>query len=249
MARNSFTAWFSQKNNLAIFLTGKIIRYIFYFSFLYLLLKNVKYLAGYDSNQVLFFSATYLLVDVVSQFFFRHVYSFRPLVVTGDLDLILLKPMNPLFRSLMGAPDAIDFITIPPIIAVVVYLGSLLNPSLIHVSYYLLLVLNGLIISMSFHILVLSFGIITLEVDHLVMIFRDLVSMGRLPVDIYKEPLKGVLTFLIPVGVMITLPAKALMGLVSPLGIISSLMFGTAFLFLSLRFWNFALKKYTSASS
>jgi len=249
MAKNSLLVWLASSSSLPLFLLGKIIRYIFYFGFLYFLVGQTKGLAGYESNQILFFTATYVLIDTLAQFFFRSVYSFRPLVISGDLDLILVKPVNALFRVLMGGPDPVDLITIPPIIAVVVYIGFLLSPSLLQIFYYILLIINGLLIATAFHVLVLSFGIITLEIDHSIMIYRDLTSMGRLPVDIYKEPLKGILTFLIPVGVMMTLPAKALMGLVNPLGIISTLIFGFALLMLSFKFWNFALKKYSSASS
>lgn len=249
MAKNSLLVWFISKNSLPFFLLGKIVRYVFYFGFLYFLVKQTNGLLGYESNQILFFTSTYVLIDTLGQFFFRSVYSFRPLVVTGDLDLILVKPVNPLFRVLMGGPDPVDLITIPPIIAIVVYIGSLLSPTPIQVFYFVLLVLNGLLMAMAFHIAVLSLGIITFEIDHTIMIYRDLTSMGRLPVDIYKEPLRGILTFVIPVGVMMTIPAKAFMGLINPLGIISTMLFGISLLVLSFRFWNFALKKYSSASS
>lgn len=249
MAKNSLLIWLMSRSSLPFFLIGKIVRYIFYFGFLYFLVKQTNGLAGYESNQVLFFTATYVLIDTLAQFFFRSVYSFRPLVVTGDLDLVLIKPVNPLFRVLMGGPDPVDLITIPPIIAIVVYIGSLLSPTPMQIFYFIVLAINGLLIATAFHIAVLSFGIITLEIDHTIMIYRDLTSMGRLPIDIYKEPLKGILTFLIPVGVMVTIPAKALMGLINPLGIFSALLFGISLLMLSFKFWKFALKKYSSASS
>ena len=92
-------------------------------------------------------------------------------------------------------------------------------------------------------------AIITFEIDHSIMIYRDITNLGRFPVDIYKEPLRGILTYLIPVGVMITLPAKALMGFVSPLGVFLSLAFGIILITLSIKFWNHAIKQYTSASS
>lgn len=249
MATNSFMVWLTRKNVFIIFLIGKVVRYSFYFIFLIFLVKSTNGLAGFSANQTLFFTATYILIDTVAQFLFRSVYSFRPLVVSGDLDLVLVKPINPLFRSLLGGADPVDLITLPAIIGVVVYIGSLLNSSLLHITYYILLVINGIIISTAFHIAVLSFGIITMEIDHTVMIYRDLVSMGRFPVDIYKEPLKSILTFLVPVGVMITLPAKALMSFVGPVGVLSSLLFGVMLLLLSIKFWNYALKKYSSASS
>jgi len=213
------------------------------------LLKGTNTLAGYNLNQVLFFYLTFFLIDTISQFLFREVYRFRPYIVSGSFDLILLKPMSPLFRVLMGGADAIDLITIPPLIYLVIHYGSLLAPSLPNTAYYILLVINGLLLATAFHIAVLAMGIITLEIDHTVMIYRDLSSLARFPVDIYREPLRGILIYFIPIGMMMTVPAKALMGLISPGGIALSFLVGAVAFLLSLRFWNFALKKYTSASS
>ena len=163
--------------------------------------------------------------------------------------MVLLKPVSPLFRSLMGGADIIDLVTLPPLICALVYVGSLLNPSLISVITYVLLLINSLLIATAFHIFVLGFGIRTLEVDHLVFIYRDLVNLGKLPIDIYREPIRSVVTYLIPVGIMITLPAKALMGMVSPLGILMTFVIGVIACYFALRFWQLSLTKYSSASS
>lgn len=249
MSKNAFLIWFSQTKLLALFLAGKILRFAFFLTFLYFLLKGADRLAGYTTNQAIFFFLTFNIIDVLAQFFFREVYRFRPLLVSGDFDLILTKPMSALFRSLMGGADMVDMVTIPPLIIAVIYVGGLLDPSTLHAVYYFLLLLNGLLLAAAFHIAVLSLGIITLEIDHTIMIYRDLANLGRFPVDIYKGPLKGILTYFIPIGIMITLPAKALMGLVSLPGVLWSLCFGAIATTLSVKFWNLALRKYTSASS
>lgn len=249
MAKNAILSWLNKRESVFIFVTGKVVRYIFYFSFLYFLVKKTNGLLDYTANQALFFTATYSLVDTIGQFLFRSVYTFKQLIVSGDFDLVLLKPVNPLFRSIAGSPDLMDLITIPPIIGIAIYFGSLLNPSIFNILVFIVLVVNALIISMSIHILVVSFGVMTLTVDHLIMIFRDFSSMGRFPIDIYRQPLKGFLTFIVPVGLMFSIPSKALMGIVSPIGIFSSILFGLLFFLISLRLWKFALTKYTSASS
>jgi ABC-2 type transport system permease protein len=249
MSRNSFSMVIGQKLALAVFLTGKIFRFVFFFGFLYFLLLGSGTLAGYTTNQVIFFYLTFNLIDVITQFFFREVYSFRPMIINGDFDLALVKPISPLFRVLLGGADIIDFITIPPLIILTIYYGSLLHPTILHTTYYLLLLLNGFLIATAFHIMVLAFAMVTLEVDHMIMIYRDLTSLGRLPVDIYKEPLKAFLTYLIPVGIMITLPAKAMMGLITPIGVVLAFLFGIFAIFVSLKFWKYATTKYTSASS
>ena len=171
------------------------------------------------------------------------------MIIKGDFDLVLVKPINALFRVLMGGADLIDLITIPPLIVLTIIYGSSLNPNFIQICLYMVLLVNALLIGTAFHIAILALGIITLEIDHSVMIYRDLTNLGKLPVDIYKEPLKGFLTYLIPVGVMMTLPGKAIMGLTTWIGVVVSLVVGITFMFLALRFWKFALTKYTSASS
>lgn len=249
LTRNSFSVVLSQRVAILFFLTGKILRFLLFLGFIYFLIQGTKSLAGYDTNQVIFFFLVFNVVDVLGQFLFREVYRFRPKIVTGDFDLTLVKPANALFVSILGGADLMDFITIPPLIIATWYFGSLLHPSVLSTLYFVLLLVNSFLITTAFHVAVLAFAIITLEIDHMVMIYRDLTSFGRFPVDIYKQPLQGILTYLIPVGVMITFPAKALMGLMTTGGILISLVVGVTALFISLRFWNFALTKYTSASS
>jgi ABC-2 type transport system permease protein len=249
MSRNSFSMLIDQKIALSVFLIGKIFRFVFFFGFLYFLLLGTKTLAGYSSNQIIFFFLTFNLIDVITQFFFREVYNFRPMIINGDFDLVLVKPLNSLFRVLMGGADITDLITIPPLIVLTIYFGALLHPSVLSTLYYVLLLANGLLIATAFHIIILAFSIVTLEVDHSIMIYRDLTRLGRLPIDIYKQPLQAFLTYLIPVGVMITLPVKAMMGLIGPVGILIALLVGIVVMFIALRFWNFALTKYSSASS
>lgn len=249
LTRNSFSIVLSQRVALLFFLAGKILRFVFFVGFLVFLIQGTKGLAGYSGNQAIFFFLVFNLVDVLAQFFFREVYRFRPKIVSGDFDLTLVKPANALFISLLGGADIIDFITIPPLVIATWYFASLLNPSGLSIFYFALLFVNGLLIAAAFHIAVLALAIITLEIDHMVMIYRDLTSFGRFPVDIYKQPIAAMLTYLIPVGIMVTFPAKALMGLMTTNGIMASLLVGAVALTLSLRFWNFALTKYTSASS
>ncbi len=249
MSKNSFVMVISQRLSLSVFLSGKILRFMFFFLFLFFILKGSGTLAGYTGTQVIFFFLTFNVIDIISQFLFREVYRFRPMIVNGDFDFVLVKPVNSLFRVLMGGADVIDLITIPPLIIATIYFGSLLKPDFTEIILYFALLLNGFLIAAAFHIVVLSLAIITMEIDHMVMIYRDITSLGRLPVDIYKQPLQMFLTYLIPVGIMITLPAKAAMGIVGLWGVISAFIVGIVSIIIALKLWNYALTKYTSASS
>lgn len=245
---NSFQQTLTNRSLVVIFLTGKVLRIVLFAIFLNFLLKGTQGLAGYSSQQVIFFYLSFNLVDTLAQLLFREVYRFRQLVVTGNLDLVLSKPLNPLLRVLLGGGDLLDLIMLLLIAGLVVWFGmNYISLSLFSWAAYLLLIINGLIIAAAFHILVLALGMVTTTIDHLIMVYRDFSSMLRIPIDLYIEPVRSLLTFVIPLGIMLTFPAKALMGLLSPQLIVTSLALTGVFLFLSLKYWRYSLKQYASA--
>jgi ABC-2 type transport system permease protein len=97
--------------------------------------------------------------------------------------------------------------------------------------------------------LVLAFGIITSEVDHAVMVYRDVENMARFPIYIYTQPLQSFLMFVIPIGLIFTIPAQVLLGGLSWQFILLALALGISFFSLSIYSWSSAVKKYSSASS
>ncbi|MBI2017459.1 ABC-2 family transporter protein [Candidatus Daviesbacteria bacterium] len=249
-AINSFQSQFAVRWALLVFLIGKILRFSLFTLFIIILLQKTNVLAGYTLNQTMLFFLSFNLVDILTQLVFREVYRFRSQIVFGNFDFSLSKPINPLFKSLFGGPDILDFFTLIPLIFAIFYFISQMGMmDLFSIMLYLLLIIVAFVISLSFHILVLSLAILTTEIDHTIMLYRDIAAMGRMPIDIYKEPIRGLLTFVIPVGIMMSYPTKALLGVLSPVFIIYAFIFAVSFLLLSLKVWNYALKKYSSASS
>lgn len=249
MTSNSFQTILSSRFGMIVFIFGKLFRFGIYLSFIYFLFSGTNGILGYNRNQTLLFLLTFTFLGSVGQMFLREVYRFRGKVVSGEFDFDLLKPVHPLLRNLAGGFDLLDLLTMPVLIYALVKVMSLLNFNPTQLVLYVLLSLNGLLIITSIHVVVAALGIITTEVDHMLMVYRDLETMGRFPVDIYKEPLRQILTFALPIGVMFTFPAKALLGLLSWQAVVLSLAIGFASVYLSGRFWTFAVRKYSSASS
>lgn len=233
------------------FLLGKLVRFLFFFIFLFTVLSKSGSLAGYTCEQVIFFFLVFNLVDITLQFFFRGVYVFRPLVVQGNFDFDLLKPLPSFFRPLFGQTDILDFTTLVPlwIFSVWYVFHYHLFSSWLQVFWFLLLFLNSLLLAFAFHLLICSVCVLTTEIDHLIWVYRDLTNMARFPTDIYQKGVRFVLTFVIPVVVLITFPAKALLGLLSFKAIILAFFASFAFLFCAFRVWKFSLSRYSSASS
>ncbi len=247
---NSFQQTLSNRTLVAIFITGKTLRIALFLLFLIFLFQGTRGIGGYNRNQIIFFYLSFNFIDTLAQLVFREVYRFRPLVITGELDFVLLKPLNPLIRVLLGGSDVLDLIMLVLIAAATFWFGiTHLNTNFPGWILYFLLIANGLMLATAFHIFVLGVGVMTTTVDNLVMIYRDMTSMLRVPVDLYTEPIRAILTFIIPLGIMITFPAKALMGLLSWQMITISVGLAAVLMFLSLKFWSYALKQYSSASS
>lgn len=236
----------------AIFFTlGKIIRFLFFFVFIFVVVRSVNSLAGYTPHQVVFFFLVFNLVDISAQFLFRAVYSFRPLVVEGGFDLYLVKPIPSFFRPLFAWADILDLVVLVPLwiftLHFVLSYGLIEEP--IHFVYFLILYLASLLIAFAFHLFVASVCVMTTEIDHMILVYRDLINMARFPTDIYQKGIRWVLTFVIPVAVMITIPAKALLGLLSFWGVVLTFLASLILVWASLKFWQFALTYYSSASS
>jgi ABC-2 type transport system permease protein len=80
-------------------------------------------------------------------------------------------------------------------------------------------------------------------------VFDALFQMARHPVGIYPGWLRLLLTWAVPVGFMVTVPAQALTGRL-PIGMLGGgLALAAAFLAGSSALFRFALRRYASASS
>lgn len=250
LSSNSFQAFFHSRIGAVLFLFGKILRFFLFLMFLILLVSKTKVLAGYNFWEVLLFYMTFNLIDATTQMLFREVYRFRQQVVSGNFDLVLVKPVNSLFRALFGGTDLLDLITLVPFLLFIsIIISKIPDLNIIGVIFYFGLIINSLVITMSFHIIVLALAILTTEIDHAIMIYRDFTSMGRLPVNVYEEPLRSFITFVIPVGIMMSFPVNALLRQLNFTGLFIAVIVSLTMLAISLTFWNFSLKKYTSASS
>lgn len=241
---------FTSRFGAFLFIFGKLIRLGFFLLFLLIISSKTKAIVGYSLWEVVLFFATFNIIDVFAQFFLREVYRFRWYIVSGDFDFFLTRPLSPLFRSLFGGGDPLDipiiFLSIGLVVVSIMNIG---NISFLGTLLYVALIINALIIALAFHIFVLAVGVLTTEVDNTIWLYRDLTQMGRLPIDIYQQPLRALLTFAIPVGIMITYPAKAILGLLSFEAVLLSFIVCGVFLWGSLLFWRYSLKNYASASS
>lgn len=251
IALNALQETFVNRGSNVLFFAGKSIRLAFMLLFLWVLKANIDSIGGYTSDQMVVFFLVYQFVDTFAQILYRGVYLFSHLVRRGEFDFMLLVPINPLFRALTGKPDINDALFLIPSTALSIWIISQLsiNITLTSTVLFAFLMLNSILLATSLHILVLVIGILTTEVDGVIWMYRDLSRMAQFPVSIYLEPIRSLLFFVVPVGIMMTVPAEVLLGTTPQTTVLFSTIFGVAFFVLSLHIWKWSLTQYQSASS
>jgi ABC-2 type transport system permease protein len=248
---NALQQAFVNRYTNSLFFTGKVIRFAMTLLVLYLIKKNIDSFAGYSSDELIIFFLSYQFIDSLAQVFYRGTYLISNAIRSGNFDFLLVKPISPLFQALTGQPDFNDAIFIVPatLISIWIALQLDLNITLASFIWYLVLLANAFLIATALHILVIAVGIITTEIDHAVWIYRDFLQLGRYPVTIYLAPLKFALFFIIPIGMMITIPSEVLLNSPPTYSKLFAIFYGAFFFIASLKIWKVCLKHYSSASS
>lgn len=242
---------FVNRGTLLFFFIAKMVRYLSMLIVLFVLRNNITAIAQYTVDQMIVFFLVYQTVDSFAQIFFRGVYEFGEKIRTGNLDFDLLKPVHSLFRALLGNPDVNDVLfTIPTFLLNIFIISHLdLQIGMGNIGWFLFLFLNGLLLAAAFHICVLSLTVMVVEVDNIIWLYRDLSRLGQIPVSLHLEIVRWLLIFVIPVGVMMTVPAEALLGLQTSVQWFLIPVITLGFVGVSLLAWRTALRRYTGASS
>lgn len=232
------------------FLVGKMIRLLFFFAFVVAIFRNVKEVAGYNLVETALFFLTFNVVDMSAQILFRGVYGARRIVSEGDFDFYLIQPCDPLFRMVFSTVDFLDIVTLLPVLVMVILVFRRLPPlGWERYAAYTALVVNGVALVYSLHVLVAGVAVRTQELENAIWIYRDVMFMGKFPVDVYSPAVRWALTFGIPIAVMTSFPSKALLGLLTPAWAAYAVGLNAVLLALSARFWRGSVAAYTSSSS
>ena len=87
------------------------------------------------------------------------------------------------------------------------------------------------------------------RLNNVVNLFPEFFSIAQFPKTAFPILMQVIITFVIPVGIIAYTPAQIVLGRALWWEIGLPIVLASLFLYLSHRFWNFALKSYTSASS
>lgn len=169
----------------------------------------------------------------------------------GTLDFVLLKPADAQF--LVSTTRFQPWALIDVVGGVVIVgwafhrLGRI--PAIVDVGLAAALLLAAVAVLYSIWILVISLAFFVVRVDNLTYLFQSVFDAARWPINVFRGPVRLVFTFVLPLAVMTTFPATAILGTIAPREWVGSLAGALAFSIVARLAWKTAIRHYTSASS
>ncbi len=153
-----------------------------------------------------------------------------------------------MFFALTRLTDLLDFIFLVPIVGLLVSTLGHLSYTSFDVFVYVYLVVVGLVIILGIHILSVCITLLTTESEQVVWFYRETMTLGRFPPETLPTTIQWIFTYVFPILVTVSFPAKALLGLLSPLSVILATIIGICFFCGSLLVWQWSVRRYTSVA-
>jgi ABC-2 type transport system permease protein len=169
----------------------------------------------------------------------------------GTLDFVLIKPADAQFlvsTTRFQPSRAINAVT-AGIIFVYSFHAMGRAPSLLGVATSLLLLVVSSVLLYSLWILTVSAVFYVVRVDNLTYLFTAVFDAARWPSSVFRGALRFVFTAIIPLALMTTYPAEAMLGRLESRSLFFAIAGAAAFATLSRAVWTRAIGRYTSASS
>ena len=170
-------------------------------------------------------------------------------VQDGTLDFILLKPISSQFQlsfrtlSPWGLPDLLFGC------GIVLFAGDRLGVPVSVYAIGLVPLTFGIISLYSLWFILGATSVWFVKIYNVTEVLRGLLEAGRYPVVAYPAIYRVFFTFIIPVAFLTTIPAEAIVGRTEVGWTLGSAVLAGVLLAIANRFWRFALRFYTSASS
>jgi ABC-2 type transport system permease protein len=169
----------------------------------------------------------------------------------GTLDFILLKPVDSQF--FVSTRQFVFWKLLDMLIGFAVIIYALLRlqivPSPGSVALFGLMLILGAIMLYSVWIALITSAFWFVRVDNISELVYSFFEAGRFPVGVFRGVVRFALTFVVPIAFMTTFPAAVLLDKLDWRYLWLSGPLALGLFSLSVWFWRFALRFYTSASS
>lgn len=170
---------------------------------------------------------------------------------TGTLDFVLVKPADGQFliSTSKFQPWKVFDVAAGVIMGVVAFQQLGRAPAIADLALAAFLLGAAMLVMYSLWVLVICAAFWVVRLDNLAYLLGSIFDAARWPIDVFRGAWRIVFTFIIPLAVMTTYPARALLGTLDARTSLLAMAGAAAAFFFSRAMWKTALRRYTSASS
>lgn len=218
--------------------------------FFRVLLFAIPQISGWTfETMALSLGMLYLLNAIVWGIFWGNMFEIPQDINKGNLDLYLLKPVNSQF---LISTRYISLNLLPSIASGIFLLWYGFHVNHIQIREALIIpiaLFSASVISYSIWFMMVTLAFYFNRLLNIVHVFPHALDVSRYPVTIFRPSVQFLFTYIIPFALMGFLPAEIILGRKSPFELLLPIALSFFLLFLSHKFWNFSLRRYSSASS
>ncbi|HLK39223.1 MAG TPA: ABC-2 family transporter protein [Polyangiaceae bacterium] len=167
----------------------------------------------------------------------------------GTLDFVLVKPADAQFLVSTARLHPWRAVNVLTALAIFAWGFRLLGraPTLSNVATAVVALFASVSVLYALWMLTVSAAFYVVRIDNLSQLFSAIFDAARWPVDVFRGAVWVMFTFVVPLALMTTYPAEALLGRLAAGTLAGALAGGVAALTLSRAVWLASIRRYTSA--
>ncbi len=251
MFKASFISDLEYRANFVTRIMTDIFGYIAQVTTFEVLYKHTPRIGDWDVYQMRVFLGILFVVDAIYMLMLHdNLENMSEKVRKGDLDLLLAKPVNSQFIISLQRAATASFGNLALSFAWLFFsLWSLdhFNPA--RLLWLIVLIPCGVTVVYTIKFIFATTAVIFTRSENILFLWWQLYRLGMRPDSMYATWFRWVILAVIPVGVVASVPARALLDPPQYLILIWPMILAPLLIYLSNLFWKFALKFYSSASS
>ena len=183
--------------------------------FLYLVFEQIPDLQGWTLEQLVFIYGFAQIPRGIDHLFTDNIWlvAWR-LVINGDFDRYMLRPMNVFFQVIAEKlqPDALGELLVGTILVVFSAVKGVVVLDAVHIALFMVSVLAGALIYTSIKLLFASLAFWIKRSGPFLQLAYEMAEFAKYPTEIYAKALRFVITWVIPFAFVAYLPAGYFLG-------------------------------------
>ncbi len=240
------------KTNILIDLITAILSLIGSIFLLSIFYQNNKSIGGWEFEEALIIQGIYTILNGITNTWFNpNLTEIVKHIREGTLDFVLLKPIDSQFFISLKKINPSGFLEIILgfCLLLICMIINQININLSFLCLSLITMICSIFILYGLWFFICTTTIWFVKTWNAIEVLRSFLYIGRFPLDSFSFTLRIFFSVFIPIAFITTIPSEVFLGVYQLWKILLEVAVATVFLMTSRKFWLFALKSYSSASS